>query len=190
MTKPDCVLARASSFLVIVLAFAAVTGPAAARRLHAAVVQTCASDRLPTEILDGRAPTPRSPLSLVDATGPRGPLRLAVADDGLSREAGLMCVLRLRPQHGMVFVFSRDSVWEFWMKNTIVPLDMVWIRADGTVSTVAASVPAVTRVTPDTSVPRRRGRGTYVVELTAGEAARDGLVAGAHVTLPPLRTDR
>ena len=178
------------SVLLVATALAAMVGQADARRERAATVEPCASDRLPTEILDGRAREPHAPLALVDATAPGAPLRLAVADDGPSREAGLMCVLRLRPQHGMIFVFSRDSDWEFWMKNTLVPLDMVWIRADGTVTTVAARVPAVTRKTPDTSVPRRRGRGTYVVELTAGEAARDGLVAGTHLALPSLQTDR
>ena len=160
-------------------------------RVPAAVVDACASERLPADILDGAAPAHRgADLPLVAATAPGASLVLAVAADEAARERGLMCVLHLRPQHGMVFAFPRESEWEFWMKNTLVPLDMVWVDASGTVTTVAADVPASTRATPETALARRRGRGIYVVELRAGEAAADGLAPGAHLSLPTLRSDR
>jgi len=164
--------------------------PSLARDRLPGALESCANDRLPREIVDGAPERARTPLALVDAVAPFATLRLAVADDLPTREAGLMCVMRLRPQHGMVFVFSRDSDWEFWMKNTLISLDMIWIRADGTVTSVATGVPSSTRTTPDAAVARRRGRGAYVVELLAGEAAADGIVAGTHLTLPALRTAR
>ncbi len=167
------------------------TMPADANPHHAqSIVPACASVHLPPEILDGPLDPPHEPLVLVDGTAPRATLRLAVADDVVSREYGLMCVLRLRPQHGMIFVFSRESDWEFWMKNTLVPLDMIWVRSDGTVTTVAADVPASTRTAPSATLARRRGRGLYVIELRANEAAADGIVVGSHLALPPLQTDR
>jgi uncharacterized membrane protein (UPF0127 family) len=111
---------------------------------------------------------------------PTTELRLRVADDVATRTVGLMCVLALAPQTGMIFVFSGGDVeHNFWMKNTLIPLDMVWVRANGQVTTVAANVPATTVETPDDKIPNRSGRGTYVIELAAGEASRDGIVPGA-----------
>jgi len=123
-------------------------------------------------------------LPVVETGAPGARLRLAVAGDEPTRELGLMCVTRLRPHSGMIFVFARDESVEFWMKNTLIPLDMIWVRADGRVDTVAARVPASTRETPDDRVARRHGRGLYVIELAAGEAARDGIVPGARLSVP------
>jgi len=150
------------------------------------VVADCANPRLPAEILDGPVDDSAAPLPVVDATAHGVHLRLAVANDDAMRELGLMCVTRLKPQHGMIFVFSDDKRWEFWMKNTLVPLDMVWVKADGTITTIAANVPASTRATPDDAVARRAGTGQYVIELRAREAAADHLAVGQHLTFEPL----
>jgi hypothetical protein len=137
----------------------------------ATVVSECANPNLFT-----------LPVALVDA--PRVTLRLAVAEDEHTRELGLMCVTHLQARTGMIFVFGHDDRWEFWMKNTLIPLDMVWVRPDGRVDAVAARVPASTRATPDDKVARRTGRGVYVIELAPGEAAADGIVAGSTLKVP------
>jgi uncharacterized membrane protein (UPF0127 family) len=86
---------------------------------------------------------------------------------------------------GMLFAFADgDLTREFWMKDTLVPLDMIFVRGDGTVSTVAADVPATTYDTPDDRIPRRRGVGSYVIELGAGSAARNGITSGTHLAIP------
>jgi uncharacterized membrane protein (UPF0127 family) len=95
-----------------------------------------------------------------------------------------MCVTRLRPHAGMLFVFERSGDWEFWMKNTLIPLDMIWVAFDGTVSGIASNVPASKVTTPDDEVARRSGDGLYVIELAAGEAASDGIVKGVKLVLP------
>ena len=155
------------------------------------VVAACANPNLPREILDGAvAGKPAAPLPVVDATTPGLALRLAVASDEGDRELGLMCVTRLRPQHGMIFVFGTNRDWDFWMKNTLVPLDMLWLGPDGTITGVAAEVPASTRTTPDDAVARRSGHGIYVIELTSGEAASDNLKVGERLTLPALHTSQ
>ena len=164
----------------------AVACGAGAQSADGPTVKDCANPQLPPELLDGAVAAVRSPLPVVTASAPAVTLRLAVANDEASRELGLMCVTRLRPQHGMIFVFAENRDWEFWMKNTLVPLDMLWVDDDGTITTVAARVPASTRDTPDDAVARRRGRGRYVIELASGEASTDNLKVGTRLKLPPL----
>ena len=164
--------------------------PGLAKTNVAPIVRTCASDRLPREILDGRIAAPKAPLHTVDLVAPAARLRLAVAATEHDREFGLMCVTRLLPQHGMIFVFSVDHEQEFWMKNTLVPLDMVWVKGNGEVTTIAANVPAVTLATPEAVLPRRRGVGTYVIELAAGEASADGITVGSRLVVPALEAAR
>ncbi|MHB8230670.1 MAG: DUF192 domain-containing protein [Vulcanimicrobiaceae bacterium] len=112
---------------------------------------------------------------------PKATLRVAVADTDRARERGLMGVAVLPAHAGMVFVFDADGPVQFWMKNTLIPLDMVFVSAHGTVRSVASWVPTVPPTTPDDRIPRRDGVGKYVIELNAGEAARDGIVPGAKI---------
>ncbi len=122
---------------------------------------------------------------------PRTVLRLAVADTDARREHGLMGVATVPAGEGMLFVFPEpdDQRRDFWMKDTIAPLDMVWVRADGIVSSVAARVPATKPGTPDDRVARRTGIGRYVIELAAGGAAAAGLRTGSRLALPELRAE-
>jgi uncharacterized membrane protein (UPF0127 family) len=162
-------------------------------RMIAFTIPTCANPALPSIIAPSpyrfeAPPDPRvaaAKLPVISLDAPSAALKLAVASDEASRELGLMCVLRLQPHVGMIFVFDKDSKQEFWMKNTLIPLDMVWVRASGTVDTVAANVPKSTRTTPDDAVARRAGTGKYVIELAAGEAAADGIVVGSDLKMLP-----
>ncbi|HEX3466781.1 MAG TPA: DUF192 domain-containing protein [Candidatus Elarobacter sp.] len=123
---------------------------------------------------------------VIDA--PKATLRLAVADTEARRERGLMFVASVPRDEGMIFVFPSPSNdrQEFWMKNTIAPLDMVFVDADGTVTSVAANVPATKRGTPDDKVARRQGIGRFVIELAAGRARSAGVRAGTALTIPDL----
>jgi hypothetical protein len=161
--------------------FGATPAPLASPALAAL---SCANPALPPEILNGPAArAAQGTLSMFGVRAPKAQLRLAVADDFATRELGLMCVTRLRPNTGMIFVFETAQTWAFWMKNTVTPLDMIWLEADGTVTNVAANVPASTLTTPDDAVARRTGHGLYVIELPAGEAVLDGIVKGAKLTI-------
>lgn len=114
-------------------------------------------------------------------------LRLAVAATEPQREQGLMFVRSVPTGQGMLFVFpDGDQPRQFWMKNTITPLDMVFVKRSGVITSIAADVPATTPGTPDSKVARRGGMGTYVIELGAGDAARLGLVTGERLTIPAV----
>ncbi len=85
----------------------------------------------------------------------------------------------------MIFVFAPPQrVQGFWMKNTLVGLDMVFVTSAGTVSAVAADIPPTPEGTPDEDVARRSGLAQFVIELGAGDAARHGVVTGTKLALP------
>jgi uncharacterized membrane protein (UPF0127 family) len=88
------------------------------------------------------------------------------------------------PAHtGMIFVFERDEFVSFWMKNTLVPLDMIFIGADGTVRRVYANVPVLHPQPSDAQIPLEGAQAKYVIELPAGEAANDGIAGGVKLDL-------
>jgi uncharacterized membrane protein (UPF0127 family) len=154
-----------------------------------------------------QAPSPSGPGSPVPATGaprwctmlplgtcrpllvraPRAMLRLAVVADDVSRARGLMNVASVAHGEGMLFAFTGgDERRYFWMKDTIAPLDMVFVRGSGVVTSVAADVPATLPDTPDDQIERRDGIGRYVIELGAGDAARLGIARGVKLVVPAV----
>ncbi len=83
-------------------------------------------------------------LPTVVVHAPRADLTLEVARTEAQREHGLMDRTAIAPHTGMIFVFERRRrPSNFWMKDTLVPLDMIFIAADGTVRRVFANVPVV-----------------------------------------------
>jgi uncharacterized protein len=116
---------------------------------------------------------------------PRTEIRVQVAKTPEDREHGLMGVTHLPAHNGMLFIFEQDAPVAFWMKNTLIPLDMVFIGQDGVVRRVYANVPVVARSLPDSQIPLEQGTAKYVIELPAGEAVKDGLRQGARVQRLP-----
>ena len=93
----------------------------------------------------------------------------------------------LAPQAGMLFVFERDGPVAFWMKNTLLPLDMIFVAADGTVRSVIADVATVPANLSDARIPLEKGVAKYVIELGAGEAVRDGIAPRTRLNIPSTR---
>ena len=96
-----------------------------------------------------------------------------IADTDSLRERGLMFRQRLPEDRGMLFDFGQPRPVAMWMKNTYVPLDMVFIRADGTVAYVAENTVPKSLEAIGVREPMRA-----VLELAAGTAKRIGLRAG------------
>lgn len=122
-------------------------------------------------------------LPTVVVHAPKADLTLEVARSQAQRERGLMDRTQVAPRTGMIFVFDGDEPISFWMKDTLVPLDMIFVAADGTVRRVFADVPVVSRSLPDDNIPRETSVAKYVIELHAGEAAKDGIAAGVKLDL-------
>jgi uncharacterized protein len=127
----------------------------------------------------------------VHVRAPAEVLELRVADTVSKRQYGLMCVRALPARTGMIFVFpDGDNFRDFWMKNTLIPLDMVFVSKNGLVNDVRANVPATKVDTPDERIPHRDGTGSYVIELAAGEAARAGITKGAMLDVSAVGTGK
>jgi uncharacterized membrane protein (UPF0127 family) len=132
-------------------------------------VSACADPQPPAR------PLPRTIL-VIDATA--GPLRfdVEVAGDARSQEYGLMNRKSLPRQTGMIFDFHAPSMTSFWMKDTLIPLDMIFIRQNGTISSIAPdAVPMSLDSIPSTEPVRA------VLEIGGGEAARLGIYPGQKV---------
>jgi uncharacterized membrane protein (UPF0127 family) len=109
----------------------------------------------------------------------RTTLRLAVAATDAQRERGLMNVPFVPAGQGMLFAFpGGDEMRGFWMKDTITPLDMVFVRSDGVIVMIAENVAATKPGTPDDKIARRQAVAKYVIELGARESERIGLQPG------------
>lgn len=122
-------------------------------------------------------------LGTMTVRAPKADLTLEVARTAAEREYGLMNRTRIERHTGMIFVFADDGPIAFWMKNTRVPLDMIFIAADGTVRRIFANVAVVDANLSDDAIPQEAGAAKYVIELPAGEAASDGIVRGLKLDL-------
>ena len=99
-----------------------------------------------------------------------------VASTEGARQKGLMCRTAMADQDGMLFLFEEEDLQSFWMKNTYVPLDIIFVRNDLTVAGVSANAEPLTLTPRAVPVPSQ-----YVVEVNAGWAARHGITAGTKV---------
>ena len=106
-------------------------------------------------------------------------VRVEVVSTPEALARGLMYRSELADGHGMLFVFPAESDHRFWMKNTLIPLDMIFIGSDGAIVGVHRDA------TPLSTVPVGVGRPSrYVLEVPGGWAARRGIAAGQRVELP------
>lgn len=134
--------------------------------------------------------TPPPPAKTSPANGPRVVLpdgfvvRVEVAADDATRQQGLMYRDRLPEGTGMLFLFPRTAMYPFWMKNTLIPLDMIWIDEGRKVVHVKANVPPC-QADPCTSYPPGV-EAQYVLELAGGQAAKHGVIAGSTLRFEAL----
>lgn len=124
------------------------------------------------------APVAAQSLETVEITT-RGGVRVfevEVAETEDKRRTGLMYRKELADGRGMLFDFGRQQPVAMWMRNTYVSLDMIFIRADGTIANIAAN----TKPLSEDSIPSA-GPVKSVLEVVAGSAARYGIQAGDKV---------
>ncbi len=105
-----------------------------------------------------------------------------IADSDAKREEGLMFRTQMAPEHGMLFDFKREQPVYFWMKNTYLSLDMIFVRADGTILSIAENTTPLSEALVPSGGPVR-----FVFEVVAGTTRRLGITAGDRVVHPRMR---
>ncbi|MCK8783756.1 DUF192 domain-containing protein [Roseomonas sp. NAR14] len=140
----------------------ALAAPPAARP---ALAQTEAQPRLPTE-----------PLTIVGREGKRHEFKVEMALEPQQQTVGLMFRRSVAPDEGMLFDWGRPIESMMWMRNTLVPLDMVFINADGTIRRIAERTVPLSLATVSSQGPVRA-----TLELAAGTAERLNLHPGDRV---------
>ena len=102
-----------------------------------------------------------------------------IADTDATREKGLMFRKSLPEGQGMLFDFHEEQPVGFWMQNTYIPLDMIFIRGDGSILRIAENTePLSTRIIPSGGPVRA------VLELIGGSAHKFGIAPGDKVAFP------
>lgn len=104
-------------------------------------------------------------------------VRVEIAADDPTREQGLMYRDRLGEDAGMLFFFPKSGEYPFWMKNTLIPLDIIWIDEQKKIVYAGLNIQPC-RADPCTSYPPN-AQAKYVLELPAGVAAKHHLTAGS-----------
>jgi hypothetical protein len=102
-----------------------------------------------------------------------------IAANDAEREKGLMFRKELPEGHGMLFDFQREQEVGFWMQNTYISLDMIFIRGDGRILRIAENTePLSTRIIPSNGPVRA------VLEVIAGTVRKYGIAPGDRVASP------
>ncbi|PSJ36551.1 DUF192 domain-containing protein [Allosphingosinicella deserti] len=130
--------------------------------------------------LDGTHPVSGLPVVPLEirAGGKVHTFTVEVARSQDEQAYGLMNRQQLAPAEGMVFPFAPPRPASFWMKNTLIPLDMIFVRADGTIARIATAQPLSLK-------PVGVGEPVLaVLEIAGGRAAELGITADARVSWP------
>ncbi len=107
------------------------------------------------------------------------PFTVEIADDGKERAQGLMFRDTLAPDAGMLFDYFEEQETSFWMQNTLIPLDMIFIGADGTVKNIHVNARPMDTTSIPSEFPVR-----FVLEIPGGRSVEIGLRDGDKMDHP------
>ena len=122
---------------------------------------------------------PKQPLTIVDDQGKPHHFKVEMATTPQEQATGLMFRKTVPADSGMLFVFPEVQPEPFWMKNTLVPLDMVFINADGTIRAIAENTVPFSLAPVDSGGPVKA-----VLELQGGLTAKEDIAVGDQVQAP------
>jgi len=109
-------------------------------------------------------------LEVVNDAGERLAFDVYLAKTNGQRSRGLMFVRNMPQRTGMLFIYDEDEIRSMWMKNTFIPLDMVFALGDGSISSIIQDTVPLTLKSQASREPVR-----YVLELNAGTARQLGI---------------
>lgn len=115
---------------------------------------------------------------LTNAEGKKLSVEVEVVRTPQAIQQGLMWRKNLPADAGMFFIMPNEKIQTFWMRNTLIPLDMIFIKSDMTVAGVVHNAEPKTEVTRYVPVPSR-----YVLEVNGGWAKKNGIARGTRVSI-------
>jgi uncharacterized membrane protein (UPF0127 family) len=121
-------------------------------------------------------PGPSHPTVTFGSGADAATVRVEVVDTEPLIERGLMYRQNMPTDDGMLFLLPEEKEWKFWMHNTMIPLDIVFIKRDLTVAGISANCEPQTDTLRTVGVPSR-----YVVEVNGGWCAAHHVTAGTPV---------
>ena len=123
-----------------------------------------------------RPPAEDEPAVVFEVGDPPARVFVELARSPRQIQRGLMYRRHLQPDRGMLFLFPRERVQSFWMKNTLIPLDMIFVTSGMEVAGVVENAEPLTEVSRSVGKPSQ-----YVIEVNAGWASAHGVVSGTPV---------
>ena len=123
---------------------------------------------------------PRHELVVTTDTGDRV-FQVEIADEPQERSKGLMFRRQMAKEHGMLFDYGEEQPASFWMRNTYLPLDMIFVKADGTVESIAERTTPMSERSVTSQGPVR-----YVLEINGGLSDELGIEPGDKLSGPAL----
>lgn len=105
-------------------------------------------------------------------------VKVELAQTPEEQQKGLMFREALGAKEGMLFIFDGNGPRSFWMKNTLIPLDMIFIAANKTVMNIETALPC-----DNDPCPTYNGFGAYVLEVQGGFAEQHNIIPGAFATI-------
>lgn len=119
---------------------------------------------------------PKSHVEILRADGTSVAFRMEIATTPEQQEHGLMFRKHLKPDTGMLFLWPADQPVAMWMKNTLIPLDMLFVAHDGRIVKITANA------VPEDLTPLSAGENVRaVIEIGGGEAAKQNIKTGDKV---------
>ena len=166
---------KAQPIILVCLAALSACSPGSAEGASASAPVTAAARHAESGL-------PVIPLT-VTTRGGKHPFRVEVASSGAEQSKGLMFRSAMGGDEGMIFPLDPPRDAAFWMRNTLIPLDIIYIRGDGVVRSIARNA----RPLDETPLPAG-GTTLGVLELAGGRAAEIGLRPGDRVDFPIFRS--
>jgi len=123
---------------------------------------------------------PSGPRVILESGGKSHRVQVELADTEAKRERGLMFRKELPEGRGMLFLFDEEGEHSFWMKDTLIPLDLIFVDSSGRVTGIVA------RARPLTLEPRSGGPSRMVLEVPGGWAEAHGVRTGDRMTVEGL----
>ncbi len=106
--------------------------------------------------------------------------QVEIADNQAERQKGLMDRSSLNDDEGMFFIFENEGIYPFWMKNTFIPLDIIWINKDKEIIHIESVQPC--KIDPCPSYNPEK-EALYVLEINSGLSEKYGFKEGNEITI-------